>query len=156
MATLRAKQYPYFTVYKYDISYTDLNTVAGLTSQKLLFYFPQRNNIAFAKLVTTTRWRGGAISSCRLIGRAGWSGAPLGGTSALIFDFNAFNPVVTGAGAWKMFDQLSGTIGGVSQGYAGLQSAANEFWIQAVTIGGNTTALNQGAATLWVGTIPTF
>jgi len=156
MATLKAKQYPYYTVYKYDLTYQDLNTTAGTVSSKLLFYYPQRYNVAFVKLVINERWLGGAISSFRIQARPGGSSTYLPGTDPAYIDYNAFSNLNENAGAWAFNDGLIVSLGGINRGYVDSQNVANKLWLVAISVGGNTNELTQGSATLWVGTIPTF
>jgi len=156
MATLKAKQYPYYTVYKYEVDYTDLNNVAATIDQFLLFNFPQRHNIAFAKIQINTRFLGGAINSGFMYLKPDLAGviAPL--TTSRIVDADAYTAPVNFSGGFRYTNQLVSTIGGSSRNYQGSQTVANGVWVQLQVTGANVTALTQGAATIWVGTIPTF
>lgn len=156
MAILRAKQYPYYTVYKWLLSYTDFNAQAIANPIKFLGYIPQRHNVAWVKIVPTTRFNGGAITNSVLAVRPGISGVIMSPTTSNLAITNVFQVPVDFQGAFKYTDQVSGVISGSTKDFAASQTTANEIWAIITLTGGIGTALARGQATIWVGTIPTF
>lgn len=156
MATLRAKQYPFYTVYKYEFSYLDFKSLSGANNQFKLFDFPQRHNVAFVKLWVTQAFNGGSISAFNINVRPGTNTGQFGASTAVFGVYNAFLPQSDYAGIWVYANQLTAVIGGTTRGYIANQEGSNAVWLNAVATGGNLSALVQGQATIWVGTIPTF
>lgn len=156
MATLKAKQYPYYTVYKYEFDYTDFTPYATVSRNVSAFWLPQRVIPVHAVWRNEIQFQspGNPLFTEEL--RFSYSGLGTGNGTGLISTNQGQYYYNSRSGKIDSIENLFERVSGNDRNTALSMSQATEIFLRVYYATALLNTLTAGKGTVWLFTIPTF